>query len=31
LHLGPKYYEITLFRTKVIQIQPLFKISRVKI
>jgi hypothetical protein len=31
LHLGPKCYKISLFRTKVIQIQSLFKISCVEI
>jgi hypothetical protein len=30
LHLGSEFYKVTLFRTKVIQIQPLFKNSRVK-
>jgi hypothetical protein len=30
LHLGPEFYKVSLFRTKVIQIQPLFKILRVK-
>jgi hypothetical protein len=31
LHLDPKFYEVTFFRTKAIQIQLLFKNSRVKI
>jgi hypothetical protein len=31
LHLGPRFYKISFFRTKAIQIRLLFKNLRVKI